>query len=153
KDWGERTDPESSVSAVAGRAMVAFGEIKDAIAFAFAPPAMPELGTAAGFNFFLKDNAGLGHDALMQARNQLLGAASQSSLLTNVRPNGQEDTPQFRIDIDTDKASALGLSIANINATLSAAWGGQYIDDFIDRGRVKRVYVQADAPFRMSPDD
>jgi multidrug efflux pump len=114
---------------------------------------MPELGTAAGFVFFLKDNSNLGHDALTQARNQFLGAAAKSKLLANVRPNGQNDTPQFRLHVDTKKANALGLSTANINATLSTAWGGQYIDDFIDRGRVKRVYVQADAPFRMVPED
>ncbi|HEY9381032.1 MAG TPA: efflux RND transporter permease subunit, partial [Burkholderiales bacterium] len=153
KDWSERTDEALGVTAVAGRAMGAFSQIKDAFAFAFAPPAMPELGTAAGFAFFLKDNAGLGHEALLQARNQLLGGAAQSALLTNVRPNGQEDTPQLRVNVDVEKASALGLSTANINSTLAAAWGGQYIDDFIDRGRVKRVYVQADSPFRMTPED
>ena len=153
KDWSERTDEALGVTAVAGRAMGAFSQIKDAFAFAFAPPAMPELGTAAGFAFFLKDNAGLGHEALLQARNQLLGGAAQSALLTNVRPNGQEDTPQLRVNVDVEKASALGLSTANINSTLAAAWGGQYIDDFIDRGRVKRVYVQADSPFRMTPQD
>ncbi len=153
KDWSERTSPESQIDAVAGRAMGAFNQIQDAFAFAFAPPAIPELGTAAGFSFFLKDNANLGHEALLQARNQLLGAAAQNKLLAKVRPNGQEDSPQFRIDIDTQKASAQGLSIADINSTLSTAWGGQYIDDFIDRGRVKRVYMQADAPFRMVPED
>src|SRR5690606_12303176 len=97
------------------------------------------------------DNANLGHEALTQARNQFLGMAAQSPLLTNVRPNGQDDTPQFRIHIDMEKATALGLSVADINSTLSAAWGGQYIDDFIDRGRVKRVYIQADSQFRMVP--
>lgn len=153
KDWSERTTAETSITAISGRAMGAFSEFKDAIAFAFAPPAIPELGTSAGFAFFLKDNANLGHDALIAARNQLMGAAAQSKLLANVRPNGQDDTPQFRLDIDTRKASALGLSMSDINATLSAAWGGQYIDDFIDRGRVKRVYLQADAPFRMVPED
>ena len=114
---------------------------------------MPELGTSAGFAFYLKDNLGLGHEALTAARNQFLGAAAQSPLLANVRPNGQEDTPQFRVDVDVAKAGALGLSMADINATLSTAWGGQYIDDFIDRGRVKRVFLQADAPFRMVPED
>jgi len=153
KDWSERTAASQSVDAVAGRAMGAFSQIKDAMAFAFAPPAMPELGTAAGFSFFLKDNANLGHEALLAARNQLLGAAAQSKLLTKVRPNGQEDTPQFRIEVDTEKASALGLSIASINSTLATAWGGRYIDDFVDRGRVKRVYMQSEAQFRMTPDD
>jgi multidrug efflux pump len=153
KDWSERKAPESSANAVAGRAMGAFSQIKDALVFAFAPPAMPELGTAAGFVFYLKDNANLGHDALTAARNQFLGAAAQSKLLAKVRPNGQENTPQLRLEVDQRKAGALGLAVADINATLSAAWGGQYIDDFIDRGRVKRVFVQADAPFRMVPED
>lgn len=153
KDWSERTTPETSAGAVAGRAMGAWQGLKDAIAFTFPPPAMPELGVAAGFSFFLKDNAGQGHEGLLNARNQLLGMANQSELLTRVRPNGQEDTPQFRIDIDTARASSLGLSMAEINSTLSTAWGGAYIDDFIDRGRVKRVYMQAEAEFRMSPED
>ena len=153
KDWGERESDELSVDAVAGRAMAGLSQIKDALAFAFAPPAMPELGTAAGFTFYLTDNAGVGHDALLAARNQFLGAAAQNEMLVNVRPNGQEDTPQFQLDIDIEKASALGLSIAAINSTLTTAWGGQYVDDFIDRGRVKRVMLQADAPFRMVPED
>jgi multidrug efflux pump len=153
KDWSERTSDELSAGAVAQRAMGALGQIKDALAFAFAPPAMPELGTSAGFVFFLKDNAGLGHEALVQARNRFLGAAAQSPLLVNVRPNGQDDTPQFALDIDTAKASALGVSIESINDTLAVAWGGRYIDDFVDRGRVKRVYMQADAQFRMVPED
>jgi hydrophobe/amphiphile efflux-1 (HAE1) family protein len=121
--------------------------------FAAAPPPVLELGRTGGFNLYLKDNAGRGHEALVAARNQLVGAAAKSRLLSGVRPNGQEDTPQFRIDIDSEKAAALGVPIANINSTLSVAWGGQYIDDFIDRGRVKRVYIQADAPFRMVPED
>ena len=153
KDWSERKASELGVNAVAMRAMGAFSQFQDAMAFAFAPPAMPELGTAAGFVFYLKDNVNLGHEALTAARNQFLMAASQSKLLANVRPNGQPDTPQFRLDIDTRKASALGLPISTINATLGTAWGGQYIDDFIDRGRVKRVFVQSDAPFRMVPED
>ena len=153
KDWSERKPAKLHADAVAQRAMGALSQIKDAFVFSFVPPAMPELGISSGFAFYLKDNAGLGHDALVAARNQFLGAAMQSNLLANVRPNGQEDTPQFHVDIDKEKASALGLSLADVNATLSAAWGGQYIDDFVDRGRVKRVYVQADAPFRMTPED
>jgi multidrug efflux pump len=153
KDWDERPGDELGVQAVAGRAMGALSQIKDAMVFAFPPPALPELGRAQGFAFYLQDNLNQGHDALVAARNQFLGAAAQSKLLMNVRPNGQEDTPQFRLDIDEAKAGALGLSIAAINETLQAAWGGQYIDDFLDRGRVKRVYVQADAPFRMVPED
>ncbi|HEU0153647.1 MAG TPA: efflux RND transporter permease subunit [Arenimonas sp.] len=153
KDWDERTSGAASVDAIVGRAMGAFSQIKDAMVFALAPPPVTELGTTGGFNLYLKDNAGKGHQALVAARNQMLGAAAQSPLLAGVRPNGQEDTPQFRLDIDNQKAAALGVPIANINSTLSVAWGGQYIDDFIDRGRVKRVYVQADAPFRMVPED
>ncbi|MEJ5207976.1 efflux RND transporter permease subunit [Denitratimonas sp. CY0512] len=152
-DWAERGDAEKSAEAVAGRGMAALSQIKDAMIFVFAPPAMPELGVASGYAFYLKDNAGQGHDALIAARNQLLGMAAGSPLLANVRPNGQEDTPQLRIHVDVAKAGALGLSQDAINATLAAAWGGQYIDDFVDRGRVKRVYIQADAPFRMTPED
>jgi multidrug efflux pump len=153
KDWSERDSEELGVMAVAGRAMAAFSQIKDAMVFAFAPPALAELSTTSGFAFFLKDNASLGHKALVDAGNQLLGAAWQSPLLTSVRHNGQADAPQFQLDLDVEKARALGLSVADINSTLQAAWSGQYIDDFIDRGRVKRVYVQADAPFRMVPED
>ncbi len=153
RDWDERTSEEASVDALVGRAMGAFSQIKDAMVFALAPPPVTELGTTGGFNLYLKDNAGAGHEALLAARNQLLGAAAQSPLLSGVRPNGQEDTPQFRLQIDTEKAAALGVPVASINNTLSVAWGGQYVDDFIDRGRVKRVYVQADAPFRMVPED
>ena len=153
KDWSERKSPDLHADAVAGRAMRGLGGIRDAFAFAFVPPPMPELGVSSGFAFFLKDNGGQGHEALTAARNQLLGAAAGSPLLANVRPNGQDDTPQFRLEVDNQKAGALGVSVADVNATLSAAWGGQYIDDFTDRGRVKRVLVQADAPFRMNPED
>ncbi len=153
KDWDERTSKDQAVKAVAARAFGAFSQIKDALVFAFAPPAIQEFGRSAGFTFFLEDKAGLGHEALMEASGQLLMAATQSPLLINVRHNGQADAPQFRLDLDYEKAAALGLSVAAINATLQAAWGGQYIDDFIDRGRVKRVYMQADAPFRMAPED
>jgi multidrug efflux pump len=153
KDWEERASPDASVNAVAGRAMGAFAAIKDAMVFAVAPPPVTELGTTGGFNFYLQDDSGQGHEKLVAARNQFLGAAAQSKLLSGVRPNGQEDTPQFRLDIDTEKASALGVPIESINNTLSIAWGGQYIDDFIDRNEVKRVYVQSDAPHRMVPED
>jgi len=152
KDWKDR-DADQGAMPVTGRAMAALGGIKDAFIFAFPPPAMPELGIGSGYTFFLKDTSGAGHQALLDARNQLLGMAGQSQLLANVRPNGQEDTPQLRIDIDVGKASALGLSLESVNTTLAAAWGSSYIDDFIDRGRVKRVYVQSDAPFRMNPED
>ena len=153
KDWEQRPDADQQVGAVAGRAMGALMQIKDAFIFAFPPPAMPELGIGSGYSFFLKDMTGQGHEALINARNQLLGMAGQSPLLANVRPNGQEDTPQLRLDIDPAKAGAHGLSMATINSTLSAAWGSSYIDDFIDRGRVKRVFVQADKDFRMTPED
>jgi multidrug efflux pump len=153
KDWSERKSKELGVDAVAGRAMMSLMQIKDAMAFAFAPPPLTELGISKGFVFKLKDEASLGHQALVAARNQFLGAAMQDKLLANVRPNGQDDAPQFRIDVDNRKAAALGVSIDDISATLATAWGGQYVDDFVDRGRVKRVYVQSDAPYRMVPED
>jgi len=130
KDWDERKRPDQDVRAIAGRAFGAFSQIKDALVFAYAPPAVQELGRSAGFTFYLEDKAGLGHDALMAASGQLLMAAAQSPLLTGVRHNGQADAPQFRLDVDYEKASALGLAVADINSTLQAAWGGQYIDDF-----------------------
>ncbi|WP_282270509.1 multidrug efflux RND transporter permease subunit SmeE [Stenotrophomonas sp. PS02298] len=152
KDWSERS-ADQGVGPITGRAMAALGQIKDAFIFAFPPPAMPELGIASGYTFFLKDNSGQGHDALVNARNQLLGMAGESKLLANVRPNGLDDTPQLRLDIDVAKAGAHGLSLDTINSTLATAWGSSYVDDFIDRGRVKRVYVQADDGFRMNPED
>ncbi|HQR20628.1 MAG TPA: efflux RND transporter permease subunit [Burkholderiaceae bacterium] len=153
KDWKERSGSQNSVQAVAGRAMRAFSGIRDALVFAFAPPAVLELGVANGFDMYLQDRSGQGHEALIAARNQLLGMAAKDPALVAVRPNGQEDTPQFSVDIDTAQAGALGLNVADINATLSAAWGSAYVDDFIDKGRVKRVYLQADAPYRMVPED
>lgn len=153
KDWTERNSAEQSVQSITGRAFGSLMQIKDAMAFAFAPPPVTELGNSTGFDFYLKDDDGQGHDALIQARNQFLGLASQSKLLANVRPNGQEDAPQFHLDIDNQKVGALGLSMADVNQTLGVAWGGRYIDDFIDRGRIKRVYLQSDAPYRMVPED
>lgn len=154
KDWSERSGEENKVPAIAGRAMGAFSKIKDAMVFAFNLPAIVELGTATGFDFELIDQANLGHEQLTQARNQLFGMiAKHPDLLVGVRPNGLEDTPQFKIDIDQEKAQALGVSISNINTTLGAAWGGSYVNDFIDRGRVKKVYVMAEAPYRMLPGD
>jgi len=153
RDWSERPGKEGSVRAVAGRAMKAFSKLRDALAFAFAPPAVLELGVANGFDMYLQDRAGAGHDALLAARNQLLGLAAKDPALAAVRPNGQEDTPQFKVDVDTVRAGALGLSMADVNSTLSAAWGSAYVNDFIDKGRVKKVYLQADAPFRMVPED
>jgi hydrophobe/amphiphile efflux-1 (HAE1) family protein len=153
KDWSERQSPELKAQAVAARAQKAFGGIKEAMVFAFTPPAVSELGTATGFEVQLQDRAGHGHDALMAARNQLLGLASQHPALTRVRPSGQEDTTQLKIDIDQEKAAALGLSLSAVNQTLASAWGGSYVNDFVDRGRVKKVYLQADAAYRMQPED
>jgi multidrug efflux pump len=153
KDWSERTRPDQSVDAVIGRAYGAFAGIREAMVFAFAPPAIIELGTANGFDLQLVDRGGNGHDALVAARNQLLGMASQDPRLVGVRPNGLNDTPQFNINIDQEKASALGVNLADINRTLAAAWGSSYVNDFIENGRVKRVYMQADAKYRMMPED
>ena len=153
KDWSVRKSPDLKAQAIAGRAMGAFSQIKGAMVFALVPPAVPELGIASGFDFQLQDIGGIGHDKLMAARNQLLGMAAQDKTLAQVRPNGQDDTPQFQVDIDQAKAGAMGLTTADINSALSSAWGGSYINDFVDRGRVKRVYMQADAPFRMKPED
>ncbi|MDQ0390289.1 efflux RND transporter permease subunit [Labrys monachus] len=153
RDWSERKSPALKVGAVAGRAMAAFSQIRDAMAFAFPPPAVIELGNATGFDLELEDRAGLGHDKLMAARNQFLGMAAQDGRLVAVRPNGQEDAPQFQIDVDRGRAGALGLTFSDINNTLSAAWGSSYVDDFIDRGRVKKVYMQSEAAARMQPED
>lgn len=153
KEFSQRKSPALSAQAVARRAMGAFSKIRDAQVFALAPPAIQGFGNTNGFDFYLQDVNGAGHDALIQTRNQLLGLAAQSKLLTATRPNGQEDQPQFSIDIDQEKASALGVSLADINNTLSSAWGSDYVNDFIDRGRVKPVYMQSDANFRMQPED
>lgn len=153
KDWDERKNADQSVFATAGRSMGAFMQIKDAMAFAFFPPPISELGNASGFDFQLVDRGGQGHDALMQARNMVLGMAAQNPLLAGVRPNGLDDVPQYKIDVDNEKAAALGINIADINQTLQIAWGSNYVNDFIEDGRIKRVYVQADADFRMLPDD
>jgi multidrug efflux pump len=153
KNWSQRPGPGNTVQAIAGRAMGYFSTIKDAFVFAFAPPAVLELGNATGFDFELMDNAHSGHAALIKARNQLLGMAAQDPLLVGVRPNGLDDEPQYRIVIDREKASALGLTISDINTTLSAAWGSAYVNDFIDRGRVKQVYIQGEPSSRMLPQD
>jgi multidrug efflux pump len=153
KDFDERKAADRKAAAIAGRAMGKFMQIRDAMVFAVVPPAVPELGTSSGFDFQLQDIGGVGHEALVAARNQVLGMAAQDPTLAGVRPNGQDDTPQLKIDIDQAKAGAMGLTTADINAALSAAWGGSYVNDFIDRGRIKKVYVQADAPYRMRPED
>jgi multidrug efflux pump len=153
KDWAERPGAAGNVKAVVGRAMGTFSQIRDAFVFAFAPPAVLELGNASGFDLQLQDQAGLGHEALMGARNQLLGMASKSPLLVGVRPNGQDDTPQYKITVDQQKATALGLSIADVNRVLSTGWGSSYVNDFVDRGRVKKVYLQGQPDSRMAPED
>jgi len=153
KDFDKRKSANLSATAVAGRAMAAFSKIKDGQVFALAPPAIQGMGNSNGFDFYLQDVNGAGHAALMETRNKLLAAAAKSSLLANTRPNGQEDTPQFAVDVDQEKASALGVGLADINDTLSTAWGSDYVNDFIDRGRIKPVYLQSDTNFRMVPED
>jgi len=153
KDWKLRERPGLKAQAVAGRVMAAFSGYRKAMVFAFPPPAVVELGNARGIDFQLMDRGGLGHAALMNARNQLLGMAAKDPRLTKVRPNGMEDVPEYRVDVDWEKAGALGVSIASIHGTIGAAFGSSYVNDFIQSGRVKRVYLQADAPYRMLPKD
>ncbi|MFP8816637.1 multidrug efflux RND transporter permease subunit AdeJ [Acinetobacter johnsonii] len=154
KDWSERTTPESQIGAIIQRGMALNMIVKDAsYIMPLQLPAMPELGVSAGFNIQLKDASGQGHEKLIAARNAILGMAAQDKRLTGVRPNGQEDTPQYQISIDQAQAGAMGVSIADINTTMSMAWGGSYINDFVDRGRVKKVYVQGEANARMMPED
>jgi HAE1 family hydrophobic/amphiphilic exporter-1 len=153
KNWDQRQRPDLKVGAVAGRAMQAFSKIKEGMVFAFPPPAVIELGQASGFDLQLQDRGGLGHAKLMAARNQLLGMAAQDPRLVKVRPNGMQDVPEYRVDVDWNKAGALGVPITSIHNTIGAAFGGAYVNDFIQAGRVKRVYAQADAPYRMLPQD
>jgi len=153
KDWKLRSSADLKAPAVAGRAMMAFSQIRDGLAFAFSPPAVVELGQANGFDLQLQDRGGLGHDKLMEARNQLLGMAMKNPKLIAVRPNGQDDSPQFKLDIDDVRAGALGVSLTDINSVLATAWGSAYINDFIQNGRVKKVYLQSDARYRMLPED
>jgi len=153
KPWGERKGAEHSAQALAGRAFGALSKVRDAFIFALVPPAIPELGTATGFAFRLQDRGSNGHAALLAARNQLLGMAAQSKVLAGVRPDGLEDAPQLQVDVDRDRASALGVSFDSINAVLSTALGSSYVNDFPNAGRLQRVVVQADAPDRMQPDD
>jgi len=153
KDWNLRQRPDLKVKAIAGRAMRAFSQIKGAMVFAFPPPSVIELGNATGFDFQLQDRGGLGHEKLMAARNQLLGMAAQDPRLIRVRPNGLEDTAEYHIDVNWDKAGALGVPISAIHSTIGAAFGGTFVNNFIQAGRVKRVFVQADAPYRMLPHD
>jgi len=153
KDWELRPGAGLKVDALVRRAMAKFSKIRNARVFAFPPPAVMELGRAGGFDFELQDRGGLGHEALMAARNQMLGLAAKDPRLVRVRPSGLEDVTQYRIDVDWEKAGALGVPISTINSTISAAFGSAYVNDFIQGGRVKRVYIQADAPYRMLPKD
>ncbi len=153
EDWEHRSGAENKAQAIAARAMGALGQYKDGMIFALVPPAVQELGNATGFDVQLVDSGGIGHEKLTQARNMMLGMAAQNPALAQVRPLSLDDAPQLKVEVDQDKARALGLDLAQVNSTLAAAWGGAYINDFIDRGRVKRVYIQADQPFRVKPED
>ena len=153
KDWSDRQLPGMDVNSIVNRSMGYFQKIKNAMVFSFAPPAVIELGTASGFDFYLQDRSGQGHDKLIAARNQLLKLASENPNLVGVRPNGQEDAPMYQINIDQSKIRALGIDIQSVNQVLSTAWGSSYVNDFIDRGRVKKVFIQGDAKFRMKPGD
>lgn len=152
-DWSERTKPDQSVSAIAGRAFGAFSQIQEALVFPIVPPAVIELGNVSGFDFYLQARNGQSHEQLIEARNQLMGMAAQSDKIASVRPNGLEDATQFKLDIDWRAAGAMGLSPNEIGNMLSVAWAGRYVNDFLDGGRIKRVYVQGDAPYRMVPED
>ncbi|MEC6816813.1 efflux RND transporter permease subunit [Photobacterium toruni] len=153
KDWSDRQLPGMDVNSIVNRSMAYFQHIKNAMVFSFAPPAVVELGTASGFDFYLQDRSGQGHEKLIAARNQLLKLASKNPNLVGVRPNGQEDAPMYQITIDQAKIRALGVDIQSVNQVLGTAWGSSYVNDFIDRGRVKKVFVQGDANFRMKPGD
>jgi multidrug efflux pump len=153
KDWDQRKGAEHTAQSVAGRAFGALMRVRDAFIFPLSPPPIPELGTASGFNFRLQDRGGNGHAALVAARNQLLGLAAQSKVVAGVRPDGLEDASQLQVDIDRDKASALGVGFDAINAAISTALGSAYVNDFPNAGRLQRVIVQADAPSRMQAED
>jgi hydrophobe/amphiphile efflux-1 (HAE1) family protein len=153
KEWSERPGATNSVFALAARANHHFRQIRAAMVVAFPPPAALELGNATGFDFELEDRGNIGHEALMQARGQLLRIASKDSAIGLIRPNGLNDEPQYKLDFDWEKASALGLAISNVNDTLGAAWGSAYVNQFIDRNRVKRVFMQGDPESRMLPQD
>ncbi|MCO8144231.1 efflux RND transporter permease subunit [Rhodovulum tesquicola] len=153
KDWDERTRPDQGVQAIAGRAFGAFSQIQDAMVFPIVPPSVIELGNVSGFDFYLQARGGQTHEELLAARNQLLGMSAQSPLIGSIRPNGLEDATQFRLDIDWRAAGAMGLSATEVGQLLSIAWAGRYVNDFIDRGRIKRVYVQGEPEARATPED
>jgi multidrug efflux pump len=152
-NWANRPGAANRAKAIAQRANMAFSKIRDAQAFVLVPPAVQSLGNSSGFDIELEDRAGRGHAALTAARDQLVALAARDPLLAQVHANGLDDSPQLHIDVDTARAGALGVSQADVNDTLSAAWGGSFINNFVDRGRVKQVYMQADAPYRASPED
>ncbi len=153
KEWHLRRRPDLHAQAVAQRSTIHFASYRNAMVFSFPPPAIAELGTAQGFDFMLVDRGGAGHEALLNARNQLIGMAMQDPRLASIRPNGMEDVPEYRVDVDWEKVGAQKLSITSVHNTISAAFGSAYVNDFIQNGRIKRVFVQADAPFRMLPED
>ncbi|MDD4240255.1 MAG: efflux RND transporter permease subunit, partial [Smithellaceae bacterium] len=153
KDWHLRDRADLKAPAIAQRAMGALSTIRNAMVFTFMPPPVVELGTSLGFDFQLLDRGGLGHKALMEGQYQLLGLTAQDPRVAKVRPNSMADVPEYRIDVDWEKAGALGVPISSIHRTLSAAFGSAYVNDFVQGGRVKRVYIQADAPYRMLPKD
>lgn len=153
KDWSLRPRADQSVDAILGRAMQRFARIKEGIVISFNLPAVPALGLATGFDLFLQDRAGLGHAKLLEARNQLLGLASQNPNLVRVRPNGMDDVPEYHLDMDYEQVMAQGVNISDLNNTLAIAWGSSYVNDFLYKGRVKKVMVQADAPYRMTPEN
>ncbi|RKF16831.1 efflux RND transporter permease subunit [Roseovarius spongiae] len=153
KDWSEREDPSQSVQALAGRSFGAFSQIKGAMVFPVVPPAVSQLGNVSGFDFYLQARGGQSHEQLLEARNQLLGMAAQSPLIESARPSGLEDAAQFNLDIDWRRAGAMGVSASDVGSLLSTAWAGTYVNDFVDEGRIKRVYVQGEADARSVPSD
>jgi multidrug efflux pump len=154
KDWSARTRADLKVQAVLARTAMHFASYQQAVIIPINPPSIPALGTASGFDLELEDRGGIGHDALVQARDQLLATARQDPNLTLVRANGLPDNPAYKIDIDREKASAFGVNLSDVDQTFSIAWGSRFVNNFLDTdGRIKKVYVQADAPFRMNPDD
>jgi len=153
KDWSERPRPDQSVQAIAGRGYGALSQIRDALVFPIVPPAVIELGNVSGFDFFLQARTGQNHDQLLQARNQLLGMAQESPLIGSARPNGLEDAAQYSLDIDWRAAGAMGITASDVGDLLSVAWAGKYVNDFLDQGRIKRVYVQGEPSARATPED
>ena len=153
KDWSERTAPELSAQALAGRAFGAFSQIEGAMVFPIVPPSVIELGNVSGFDFYIQARGGQSHEQLLEARNQMLGMAAQSELIASARPSGLEDAAQFNLDIDWRRAGAMGVSATDVGSLLSTAWAGQYVNDFVDEGRIKRVYVQGEPDARAVPSD